>query len=238
MPQSIESRAEMKYLMSVKDHLIIGKNGMVQDASLGMYKLSWKDIPVKKTLYFDCILWIKKPFFGENPFQPPFTSRRLISILFPPWLNLKNYVQNGVVIAPLNKKIIRNKILPLIYKKDPQLSLHLLYSIQRLVSEYLRRTGFSVGLANLLPDQPIDLKVKNVNKKRNKWEMACIVRKLKDEKAVEAKSLFNAQNTFIQLTSEGSGAKGSLMNVIQMKANLGQQYVNGDIIKTYRKSMY
>ena len=236
-PQSIEARAEMKHLMSVENHLIIAGNGMVQDSSLGIYILSVDDKDLGKSLFFDCILWIKKPFYkGQNYYDPPYTSRRLLSFLFPDYVHLPGFVESGVVVGPLTKKITRNKLLPMIYNQDPSLSLKFLFSIQRISSEYFRRRGFSVGLEHLLPDKDIDLVFNSKVEGMNDWEMACTVRRLKNEKAIEAKNMFSKTNNFIQLTSEGSGAKGSLMNIIQMKATLGQQYVNGDVIHTYRNS--
>ena len=236
-PQSIEARAEMKHLMSVENHLIIAGNGMVQDSSLGIYILSVDDKDLGKSLFFDCILWIREPFYkGQNYYDPPYTSRRLLSFLFPEYVHLEGYVEHGVVVGPLTKKITRNKLLPMIHNEDPSLSLKFLFSIQRIASEYFRRRGFSVGLEHLLPDKNIDLVFNSKIEGMNDWEMACTVRRLKNEKAIEAKNMFSKTNNFIQLTSEGSGAKGSLMNIIQMKATLGQQYVNGDVIHTYRNS--
>jgi len=236
--QSIEARAEMKLLMSCEEHLIVAGNGLVQDSALGIYILTSEDKIMTKSLFFDCIMWIKEPFFDENPYAPPYTSRRLISFLFPNWLSYKNYIKDGTVISALNKKITRNKILPLIHKHNKRTALNFLYSLQRVCSEYLRRRGFSVGLDSLLPDKKVDLDVKNDYVGLNKWQMGCITRKLKDEKAIQAKKIFNKQNNFMVLSSEGSGAKGSLMNLIQMKSSLGQQSVNGDVIQTYRSSNY
>lgn len=236
--QSVEARAEMKYLMSTSEHLLIAGNGVIQDSALGVYILSVTDRPLAKALYFDCIMWMKQTFFCSNPFQGSFTSRRLLSILFPEDVHLDGYVHKGVVVGALTKKIVRNKLLPQLYAKDKQLALDFLYSLQRITSEFFRRRGFSVGLDSLLPDQPVNLNLNKEYTTTNKWEMSCIGRQLKDEKAREAKKLFKKDNKFIELTSEGSGAKGSLMNILSMKASVGQQYVNGDIIKTYRRSNY
>lgn len=236
--QSIEARAEMKLLMSCEEHLIIAGNGLIQDSALGIYILTSEDKIITKSLFFDCIMWIKEPHFDENPYAPPYTSRRLISFLFPNWLSYEDYIKNGMVKKALNKKITRNKILPLIHKNNKRSALNFLYSLQRVCSEYLRRRGFSVGLDTLLPDKKVDLNVENNYTGLNKWQMGCITRRLKDEKAIQAKKIFNKKNNFMVLTSEGSGAKGSLMNLIQMKSSLGQQSVNGDVIQTYRSSNY
>ena len=236
--QSVEARAELKYLMSCENHLLIAGSGVVQDSALGVYVLTMDDKPMAKSLFFDCIMWIKQPFYGKNPFKPPHTSRNLISMLCPPWLTVEPYVRNGKVIASLNKKIVKKKILPLLHKHNPQLALDFLYSLQRIASEYFRRRGFSVGLDSLLPEKKVARSVRKLNKQMDKWEMGCLARQMKNEQAVNAKKLFTRENKFIQLTSEGSHAKGSLMNIISMKSSVGQQYVNGDIIKTYRRSNY
>ena len=102
--QSVEARAEMKYLMSTSEHLLVAGNGVIQDSALGVYVLSVTDRPLEKALYFDCIMWMKQTFFCANPFQGPFTSRRLLSILFPENVNLEGYVENIIVVGALTKK--------------------------------------------------------------------------------------------------------------------------------------
>ena len=235
--QSVAARAELQELMHCKNHLIVGGNGMVQDSSLGIYLLTMEDRDLGKSLFFDCIMWIQHPYFDKQPYDPPYTSRRLISYLMPPWLNVEGLVKDGIVIGTLNKKRVKKQILPLLHADDGALALLFLSSLQRLSAEYFRRRGFSVGISSLLPDTAVDLQV-DIPDKLSDWEMACVVQRLKNEKAADAKKLFLKSNPFLQLTSEGSGAKGSLMNIIQMKTSLGPQYVNGSMIKKYRKSSY
>ena len=123
------------------------------------------------------------------------------------------------------------------HEDSPEKALKFLSSLQRVAAEYFRRRGFSVGLSSLLPDKNVDLSA-NIPSNLSDWEKACFTQKLKNEKSLEAKKLFNRKNPFLRLTSECSGAKGSLLNLIQMKTSLGQQYINGALIKKYRKSSY
>ena len=141
-------------------------------------------------------MWIKEPHFDQNPYAPPYTSRRLISFLFPNWLSFEDYIENGMEKKALNKKITRNKILPLIHKNNKRSALNFLYSLQRVCSEYLRRRGFSVGLDTLLPDKQVDLNVENNYTGLNKWQMGCITRRLKDEKAIQAKKIINKKGEY------------------------------------------
>lgn len=237
IPQSIESRAELKHLLHVREHLILGGNGVVQDSALGIFVLTEDNLVLSRTLYYDCLQWIQVPYFDEHPYNPPYTSRRLISSLLPPWLTVKGCVENGVVTGMLNKKITKKSILPRLHEDSPEKALKFLSSLQRVAAEYFRRRGFSVGLSSLLPDKDVDLSA-NIPSNLSDWEKACFTQKLKNEKSLEAKKLFNRKNPFLRLTSECSGAKGSLLNLIQMKTSLGQQYINGALIKKYRKSSY
>ncbi len=235
--QSVEARAELRELMNTKNHLIIGGNGMVQDSPLAIFILTMEDRDLGKSLFFDCLFWIQIPYFDATPYEPPYTSRRLISFLLPSWLNVDGCVKNGVVIGTLTKKIVKREILPKLHKDNAAYALKFLSSMQRIAAEFFRRRGFSVGLSSLLPDTEVDLNV-NISDKLTDWEMQCVVQQLKNEKAAEAKTLFVKTNPFLQLTSECSGAKGSLMNIIQMKASLGPQLVNGALIKKYRTSSF
>lgn len=237
VPQSQESRAELAHLMASKNHLIVGGNGMVQDSSLGIFLMTDTDLDLGKSLFFDMLMWIQEPYFDDDPFKAPYTSRRMISFLLPTWVDVDGAVSKGVVVGMLNKKIVKKHILPVLHQNDPSKALKFLSSLQRVVAQFFRRRGFSVGLTSLMPDKEVDLSV-SIPDNLGDWEMTCLMQKLKNEKAIEAKKLFKRTNPFLQLTSECSGAKGSLMNLIQMKASLGAQLVNGSLIKTYRRSSY
>ena len=126
--QSVAARAELQELMHCKNHLIVGGNGMVQDSSLGIYLLTMEDRDVGKSLFFDCVMWIQHPYFDAQPYDPPYTSRRIISYLMPPWLNVEGLVKDGIVIGTLNKKNVKKQILPLLHADDATLALLFLSS--------------------------------------------------------------------------------------------------------------
>ena len=235
LPQSVSCAGELKYTMHASENIINGGAGIVQDSALGSYFLTLPTTIVRKTIYFDCIYRIKDACMSQDTLQKPYTGRKLFSCLLENDLNIKDLVKNGQVICTLNKKKIKKKILKEIYKRSPQKALAFLGSLQKICAEYLRTRGFSIGISALEPDKEIrrcDPSFCGIT--GDQWYLLQKGRKEREAQALQIQKLFSKDNNFISLTSEGSGAKGSLVNIVQMRCSLGQQYYKGGLLPNFR----
>ena len=234
--QSIDSLGELSTLMSTKEHILRGGVGIVQDSALCLWILSNENPCLGKRLFFDCLLHVKNNFDLKTIHN--YSGRELIETLLPNDLSVEGIIENGKVIAGINKKVAKKHILTHLYKKSKQNSIHFLNALQRIAAEYFARRGFSVGLSCLEPDRIhlITNESNNMDVSGDDWEIIRRGMQYKEKKAHLAKSILTKGNRFLKLTSERSGAKGSLLNIIQMLSSLGQQFFKGGLINNYRKS--
>ena len=236
VPQSIACAGELKYIMHSSENIITGGAGVVQDAALCAYFLTLPTTIVRKSVYFDCIYRIEGNTLSDDTLEEPFTGRKLFSCLLANDLNVGDIVKNGQVVCTLNKKKVKNKILPEIYKTNPRTAMTFLGNLQKISAEYLRTRGFSIGISALEPDKEIkkcDLSFSTTT--GDEWYLLQKGRKERQSQALQIQEIFSKDNDFMSLTSEGSGAKGSLVNIVQMRCALGQQYYKGGLLPNFRK---
>ena len=235
VPQAIDSRGEMHSLMATKEHIVIGGVGVVQDAALCLWILSHENPFVGQSLFFDCLMHLSVFDLSK---VTSYDGRNLVQQMLPDDLQLPGIYERGRILAGINKKVAKKKIVPHIYKKSKEAAIQFLNSLQRISAEYFARRGFSVGLScleidklHLITNDDNDMSIKG-----DDWEVIRRGMQYKENNAHKAKGILNEKNRFLTLTSERSCAKGSLLNIIQMLSSLGQQFVKGTIIKPYRYS--
>lgn len=235
VPQNIDARGEMHALMATPEHIIVGGVGIVQDAALCIWILSHENPVLGKRLFFDCLMHV--PEFNLSKVVT-YDGRNLIEQLLPDSLEVPGIIEHQKVIAGINKKVTKKKILRFIYKQSKQKAVEFINSLQRIAAEYFARRGFSVGLSCLEPDKLHLIKKHkhDMQKKGDDWEVIRRGMQYKEKNAHAAKSILREDNRFLTLTSERSCAKGSLLNIIQMLSSLGQQFYKGGLIQNYRTS--
>lgn len=235
VPQNIDARGEMHALMATPEHIIVGGVGIVQDAALCMWILSHENPVLGKRLFFDCLMHV--PQFDLSKVLS-YDGRNLVQQLLPQNLEIPGVIEKQTVIAGINKKVTKKKILRYIYKQSKRDAVVFINSLQRIAAEYFARRGFSVGLSCLEPDK-LHLIKKHKHDMQihgDDWEVIRRGMQYKETNAHAAKSILREDNRFLTLTSERSCAKGSLLNIIQMLSSLGQQFFKGGLINTYRPS--
>ena len=256
VPQTIESEGELECLMQAREHLLCGGQGVVQDTALGCYLLSLEDCRMKKDTFLKCLYFVITELDHDRSLEMhfnladlsagPYTGRRLLSSLFGERIELEGFVEKGTVVGILNKGTVKKKLMPLIQKHYGKKELaNFLYLLSRISAEFLRRRGFSVGLSSLESWKETDEEVKieektkefvdNVQTK-DEWLLLRLGNLYKSKKALKTKQIFSDNNPMLVLGAEKSGAKGSLLNLIQIRASLGQQYYKGGLIRMFRNN--
>lgn len=239
--------------MNSREHLIEGGQGCVQDTALGCYLLSLEHEVLAKDLFQRCILFIlheldtisvlQQHFDMAAVCEGPFTGRRLLSCLLGEQINLEGIVVRGQVVSDLNKKTVKRKILPMISKLYGKKELaNFLFLLSKISSEFLRRRGFSVGISSLEPwkkveEIHIDPKVQEFVKTIQTKDETLLLRLgnlYKSLKALKTKTIFSDNNPMLMMASEKSGAKGSLLNLMQIRSSLGQQFYKASLIRNFR----
>ena len=157
------------------------------------------------------------------------------------------FVEDGIIIpksGPLCKQIVGGKkdsIVHLLWKRSPELCLRFLSDAQQLTDRWLPTEGFSFGIRDCLTtnEEPIKKILLETNAR-----VAEVLKKETDAEKIEAevaKIFQEAMTIGNKLAKSGmmkgqrnslnimrnAGAKGSVINLTQITAFVGQQYIKG-----------
>ena len=278
MPQNDEAEMELKYLAAIRNQIISPANnksiiGIYQDSCLGSHLLTRPNVMftrkqamnlLNKSSNFD-------PYIFQNDKQT-FTSFEILSTILPPitikyktnlYKDSENYESSNRVIEIVNGEFKRGQLEKdsigggrgLIQRinqefsvKDSQLFID---NIQSIVTEYMKTTGFSVGISDLISNEQTTTKITQVilDKKKEvaniinqfhlgvfenksgrsndeffESEINNILNKATSDAGKIAMEQLNPNNRFVTIVK--SGSKGSVLNISQMISCLGQQNVD------------
>lgn len=265
VPLSIQTAMELKMIANVSKQIISpSENSPIivpsQDNLLGLYKITDDNVYLTRKEVMNMLIDIStfngilpKPKFHENNVKK-WTGKQLVSIVLPPFnlINSKVTIKNGILLKGQINKSVSKKIVHIIFNEYGfKKTREYINNIQRLITKYLIKSGFSVGISDLIIHN--DLKVNNEN----------IIIKCKEEiinitKQVHLNIFENLSNNIDEIyearinnllnqTSKeldevivnnipdnnriqymiNSGSKGSTTNISQMICCLGQQMVTG-----------
>jgi DNA-directed RNA polymerase beta' subunit len=281
MPQDAESEAELKNLAAVPYQIISPANntsiiGIFQDSMLGCYQFTRKNVNFTPREAMNLLMMFngvnEKELFSKGD---TVTSFDIMSQIMPP-LSLKyktkgfrddktdaeNYnaileIKNGKYIrGQIDKGVVGAGTKGLIHRTcndfGNMASAKFIDDLQNIVTEYMKSSGFSVGISDLISDKAtndaiievITTKkgdVKNIIEqtqigvfenntgKTNEEEFETQVNNILNQATAESgkiglKSL-GANNRFVTMVNAGS--KGSDLNISFMVSCLGQQNVDG-----------
>ena len=251
-PQRLDCAGELEVLMNAREHLIEGGQGCVQDTALGCYLLSLDNQVLEQGVFQKCILFILRELdrnkellqhFDMTVCNGPYTGRILLSCLLGDKIDIKGLVSKGSVIADLNRKTVKGKILPKISLEYGNKELaNFLFLLSKISSEFLRRKGFSVGISALEPEKHVEeIKIdKHVHdfinsvQTKDEWLLLRLGNLYKSLKALNTQQIFSDNNPMLLMGAERSGAKGTLLNLMQIRSSLGQQYWKASLIRNFR----
>ncbi|KAF2668452.1 RNA polymerase II largest subunit [Microthyrium microscopicum] len=181
VPQTQETRAEIQNICMVPLNIVSPQRngalmGIVQDSLCGIYKMARRDVYLTKEEVMSILMWVPE-WDGTLP-RPAFikprarwTGKQLISLLFPPRLNLQGeakkpspihiddegyLIQQGELVYGLpNKKIVGvgSSVIHTIYNQEGwEACMNFFNGCQRIVNYWLLHNGFSIGIGDTVPD--------------------------------------------------------------------------------------
>ena len=271
VPQSIQTATELKMIANVSKQIISpSSNSPIitpsQDNLLGLYKITDDDVFFSRKEMMNMLVDITT-FNGILP--PPsikstgkgsknkWTGRQLVSMVLPP-ISMKNSsieINKGELIRGQLKKKFSNAIVHIIFNEFGfKRTREYLNNIQKIITKYLVRSGFSVGISDLIihPDvrkmnektiiqakediinmtkqvhlnifEDISNNIDKIYEGKLKGVLSKTTRTLDDS---NTKNIDENNRINYMITS---GSKGSATNITQMTCVLGQQEMNGDRI--------
>ena len=271
VPQSIQTAVELEYIASVSQNILSPSSnnpiiGPAQDNLLGLFKLTDNNVFFTHQEMMNLLVGIEK-FNGIIP-EPDFnndnivkwTGKQLYSLILPPITysrdlsekKLKNIIitdgilKQGQIEKSASATILHNIVNDYGYKEATRY----LNDLQKIVSRYLIRSGFSVGISDLIVHKDIKkhneefiLKgKKDVVELTKKVHLNILADISKDlDKIYDGKIAAINQYTEDNITDKivknipmsnrinyivTSGSKGKIKNIQQMMCLLGQQTID------------
>jgi len=277
MSQDTLSDSELLYLAAVKYQMISPANnspiiGIFQDSMVGAYQFTRNNVKFDHRNAMNLIIRIKGCQINST-MKIPESNFDILSLILPPMtLNYKvNYkakreddsdcflsIENGKYIkGQLDKSVLGSKTKGIIHRICNDYGYHastdFIDNLQNIVTEYLKLSSFSVGVSDLVSENPtmkgsikeivtmhknevekliqqLKLNVfENNTGKSNRDEFEYQVNNIlnrvsKETQQVGLESL-DSSNRFRIMVDAGS--KGSELNISQMISCVGQQNVDG-----------
>tara|TARA_A100001015_G_scaffold91332_1_gene101712 strand:+ start:212 stop:4660 length:4449 start_codon:yes stop_codon:yes gene_type:complete len=278
MPQDIESETELKNLAAIPYQIISPANnqsiiGIFQDSLLGIFRLTNKGRNFDTRTAMNLLMKFNKVderLFLNNP--NTINNFELLTQILPP-LSLKyktrlykdgeensNYmieIINGIMKrGNIDKSVLGSGGKGLIQRicndYGNKASMEFIDNLQNIVTEFMKYSGYSVGISDLIADNTTNEEIIKVITKKKKSvkvlidqvrlgvfenktgqstldEFEMSVNAILNEATAEAGKLgrnnLDKDNRFVIMVNAGS--KGSDINISQMIATLGQQNVDG-----------
>jgi len=281
MPQDEESEAELRNLAAIPYQIISPGNnqsiiGIFQDSALGSYLITRKNVTFTKKEAMNLLSGIPNidPKTLER-YGDKITSFELLSQILPP-LSLKyktkafdaekeDYKTSNAVVEIIDGTYVRGQITKEVIASGTKGLIHRICNdfsntssaqfiddLQSIVTEYMKRSAYSVGISDLIADRETNNKIADIitNKKKdvqnlidqthlgifenktgktNEAEFELQVNNILNQAMNQAGRVglqsLSDNNRFVIMVKAGS--KGSEINISQMISCLGQQNVDG-----------
>ena len=276
IPQSLQTSVELKYLAAVSKHIISPSVNEpiiqpAQDNLVGLFKITDDNVFFSQQEVMNLLVGIEK-FNGIIP-EPAYvspegkilkwTGKQIYSIILPPITyynklskknpNLKDVIiENGILKQGQLEKKCSSAILHYIFNDyGHREATRYLNDLQRIVSRYIIRSGFSVGISDLIIDKEIRKRNEEIILKGKK-DIVELTKKVhlniladssdRLDKIYDAKVAAICKNTTDGIRKDTmnnlplsnrinyivtSGSKGTDINIQQMMCLLGQQSIDG-----------
>lgn len=265
VPQSYSSAVELEELAAVPYQIVSPATNsalvqLVQDSLLGYYVITDDDVLVDKRDMMNILMGV--PSFNGTLPKPAviedkkefWTGRQLVSIGIPR-INMKYkdvVIENGELLKGRVSKGASNLIIQIIYNDyGPKVCQEYLDNIQNIVTRFLVKHGFSIGVSDLIISDDVRRQIQDIivdgKKQVLELEKKIHLNILTDVKRTVNETFeANVMQIMSQTTKKiedmytkqlkkdnravmmkDAGSKGKAMNIRQMSTHLGQQVVQG-----------
>ena len=229
VPQTLMARCEAEEIMGVKHNIISPQAnapviGLIQDSLLGTYLLSGA---------------VLEPHEAMQIAQCPtgVSGREIISTVLPPVTYERgdvvivegNFMEGRLVKRDVGKT--RGSLIQVIYNDfGPDVCTEFMFNLQTLAHRYLQIRGFTIGIRDLMRSKMADkaCREERVAAFRDTVGMEDPNHRLNACRAVMGRAVMESMddsNNFYAMVH--SGSKGSMVNITQVQACLGQMNVQG-----------
>ena len=250
--QTHESRADAIELMSVAKNIITPQSnkpvmGIVQDSLLSAFMMTSPGVTLDKAEMCNIVMWVEGGELPEPAYKQPneaWTGLQCMSLLFPKDFNWRSQIVNGQLVSgPLGKKALgrsHGSIIHRLYNDyGPDRTCQFINELQRINHLWFSTQGFSIGIG--------DMRITNETAQKVRNECANVdndAQTIRKEKGTDAEMHINrmlnqtrdsmgliAQDAMKDDNCLGlmvrSGSKGSMVNILQIMACVGQQNCSG-----------
>jgi DNA-directed RNA polymerase II subunit RPB1 len=281
MPQNDEAECELRYLANIPNHIISPGNnkpiiGIFQDSMIGSFLYTRENINFTRKEAMN--LLVKTNCFNAstlfNDDKEEYSSFEVLSEIIPN-ISLKyktglftdneSYETSNRVLEINDGKIIRGQHDKGVFGSSSKGIIHRIRkdfgseackdyidNLQAIITEYMKTTGFSVGISDLIADEETNQKINDIIQEK-KTEVSNLIDQIHlgifenktgksnlDEFETQVNNILNKasndagkagvrsldnENRFVSIVT--SGSKGNELNISQMISCLGQQNVDG-----------
>ena len=281
MPQDIEAEIELKHLAAVPYQIISPANnksiiGIFQDSLLGSYRLTRGNLkPFDKRTAMNLLMNVKTIDVTKLQDKRTITNFDLLTQIMPPLtIQYKNKLfdsdkedfktSNNVISITngtynrghIDKDVLGSNSRGLIQRIcndfGNEQSTKFIDDLQNIVTEYMKISGYSVGIGDLISDDNTNKSINNVINEKKKevknlidqvhlglfenktgktndeefeTQVNNILNKAENQVRKIARESLSKDNKFVIMVNAGS--KGSDLNISQMISCLSQQNVDG-----------
>ena len=252
--QTYESRADALELMSVAKNIITPQSnrpvmGIVQDTLLSCYLMTQPGVLLDQAEISNMAMWIVDFKSLPTPVEPGrWTGLQCISMLFPTDFVWKDTILNGQLLkGPIGKKALgrsHGSIIHRLYNDyGPDRTCQFINELQKINHIWLATQGFSIGIGDMrisattakavrqacanVDQQAVALRKEYAEQAEPKINR--MLNQTRDSMGLIAKNAMHPDNSLGRMVS--SGSKGSMVNILQIMACVGQQNCQGKRIQ-------
>lgn len=257
--QTYESRADAWELMSVAKNIITPQAnkpvmGIVQDSLLSAYLMTTPGVLIDRALMSNIMMWIEdatelpEPNVQTEEGHRRWTGLQCMSMLFPKDFNWKDTIFKGQLLkGPLGKKALgrsHGSIIHRLYNDyGPDRTCKFINELQRTNHVWFSTRGFSIGIGDMRISKEtaqkvraecadLDAKAAQIRQQNQTGIESKINRMLnqtRDSMGLIAQNAMSKDNCLGNMVK--SGSKGSMVNILQIMACVGQQNCLGKRIQ-------